>query len=330
MKTVFSGIQPTGKVHLGNFLGAIKNWVHLSNEENKNFFCVVDLHSITTHPDPKELKSNIEQTLKLLIAAGINLDNSIIYAQSSVPQHAYLSWILSSFCQVGELQRMTQYKEKADSLGSHAGIFTYPVLMASDILIHKANEVPVGDDQTQHLELTRNIAERFNLPVITFIDTPGAYPGIGAEERGQSEAIARSTDRTLSLGVPVISIIIGEGGSGGAIAIAAANKVLMLEHSIYTVASPEASASILWRSSDEAKVSAIASEMKITSKDLKKLGVIDQIIDEPIGGAHRERSQIIMQTKLAILDNLDNLSKLNPKELIQQRRDKFLKIGRNI
>ena len=162
MKTVFSGIQPTGKVHLGNFLGAIKNWVHLSNEENKNFFCVVDLHSITTHPDPKELKSNIEQTLKLLIAAGINLDNSIIYAQSSVPQHAFLSWILSSFCQVGELQRMTQYKEKADSLGSHAGIFTYPVLMASDILIHKANEVPVGDDQTQHLELTRNIAERFN------------------------------------------------------------------------------------------------------------------------------------------------------------------------
>ena len=162
MKTVFSGIQPTGKVHLGNFLGAIKNWVHLSNEENKNFFCVVDLHSITTHPDPKELKSNIEQTLKLLIAADINLDNSIIYAQSSVPQHAYLSWILSSFCQVGELQRMTQYKEKADSLGSHAGIFTYPVLMASDILIHKANEVPVGDDQTQHLELTRNIAERFN------------------------------------------------------------------------------------------------------------------------------------------------------------------------
>jgi acetyl-CoA carboxylase carboxyl transferase subunit alpha len=104
----------------------------------------------------------------------------------------------------------------------------------------------------------------------------------------------------------------------------------MLEHSIYTVASPEASASILWRSSDESKVSAIASEMKITSKDLKKLGVIDQIIDEPIGGAHREHSQIIMQTKLAILDNLNNLSKLTSKELIQQRRDKFLKIGRNI
>ena len=162
MKTVFSGIQPTGKAHLGNFLGAIKNWVHLSEQKNKNYFCVVDLHSITTHPNAKDLKSNIEQTLKLLIAAGINLENSVIYAQSKVSEHAYLSWILSSFCQVGELQRMTQYKEKADTLGSHAGIFTYPVLMASDILIHKANEVPVGDDQTQHLELTRNIAERFN------------------------------------------------------------------------------------------------------------------------------------------------------------------------
>src|SRR6056300_446948 len=162
MKTVFSGIQPTGKAHLGNFLGAIKNWVQLSNEKNKNYFCVVDLHSITTHPNRTDLKYNIDQTLKLLVAAGINLDNSIIYAQSKVPQHAYLSWILSNFCQVGELQRMTQYKEKADSLGSHSGIFTYPVLMASDILIHKANEVPVGDDQTQHLELTRNIAERFN------------------------------------------------------------------------------------------------------------------------------------------------------------------------
>ena len=129
------------------------------------------------------------------------------------------------------------------------------------------------------------LAEQFNIPVITFVDTPGAYPGIGAEERGQSEAIARSTDCTLSLKVPVISIIIGEGGSGGAIALAAANKVFMLEHSIYTVASPEASASILWRSSERAKDA--AESMKITANDLLKLGVIDKIIDEPLGGAHR-------------------------------------------
>ena len=173
-----------------------------------------------------------------------------------------------------------------------------------------------------------NLAEKYNIPVITFIDTPGAYPGIGAEERGQSEAIARSTDCTLSLKVPVISIVIGEGGSGGAIALAAANKVLMLEHAIYTVASPEASASILWRSSAKAKEAAIA--MKITSQDLLKLGVIDKIIDEPIGGAHREHAQMIMQTKLAILQSLSELNKLDSKELIKHRREKFLKIGENL
>ena len=139
------------------------------------------------------------------------------------------------------------------------------------------------------------LAEQFNIPVITFVDTPGAYPGIGAEERGQSEAIARSTDCTLSLKVPVISVIIGEGGSGGAIALAAANKVFMLEHSIYTVASPEASASILWRSSERAKDA--AESMKITANDLMKLGIIDKIIDEPLGGAHREPIQIISQVK---------------------------------
>ena len=146
------------------------------------------------------------------------------------------------------------------------------------------------------------LAEQFNIPVITFVDTPGAYPGIGAEERGQSEAIARSTDCTLSLKVPVISIIIGEGGSGGAIALAAANKVFMLEHSIYTVASPEASASILWRSSERAKDA--AESMKITAKDLLKLGIIDKIIDEPLGGAHRESIQMISQVKSHLKDTL--------------------------
>jgi tryptophanyl-tRNA synthetase len=126
MKTVFSGIQPTGKVHLGNLLGAINNWVHLSNEENKNYFCVVDLHSLTTHPDPSLMQENINETIKVLISSGINQKNSNIYIQSNVPEHVQLSWILSNFCQIGELQRMTQFKEKADQLGSHAGILTYP------------------------------------------------------------------------------------------------------------------------------------------------------------------------------------------------------------
>src|SRR6056300_696304 len=162
MKTVFSGIQPSGLVHLGNLLGAINNWVKLSNENSKNYFCIVDLHSLTGLPNKNDLKKSINDTLKVLVASGINTKTSVIYPQSKVPQHAYLSWILSNFCQVGELQRMTQFKEKASSFGTHSGLLTYPILMASDILIHKANEVPVGDDQTQHLELTRNIAERFN------------------------------------------------------------------------------------------------------------------------------------------------------------------------
>ena len=162
MKTVFSGIQPSGLVHLGNLLGAINNWVKLSNENSKNYFCIVDLHSLTGLPNKNDLKKSINDTLKVLVASGINTKTSVIYTQSNLQEHAYLSWILSNFCQVGELQRMTQFKEKASSFGTHSGLLTYPILMASDIFIHKANEVPVGDDQTQHLELTRNIAERFN------------------------------------------------------------------------------------------------------------------------------------------------------------------------
>ena len=162
MKTVFSGIQPSGLVHLGNLLGAINNWVKLSDGNSKNYFCIVDLHSLTGLPNKNDLKKSINDTLKVLIASGINLNTSVIYTQSNLQEHAYLSWILSNFCQVGELQRMTQFKEKASSFGTHSGLLTYPILMASDILIHKANEVPVGDDQSQHLELTRNIAERFN------------------------------------------------------------------------------------------------------------------------------------------------------------------------
>ena len=172
------------------------------------------------------------------------------------------------------------------------------------------------------------LAEQFNIPVITFVDTPGAYPGIGAEERGQSEAIARSTDCTLSLKVPVISMIIGEGGSGGAIALAAANKVFMLEHSIYTVASPEASASILWRSAERAKDA--AESMKITANDLLRLGIIDKIIDEPLGGAHREPAQMISQVKSYLKNTITELSQFTEKELIQKRRNKFLEIGQNL
>lgn len=172
------------------------------------------------------------------------------------------------------------------------------------------------------------MADRFSLPVISLVDTAGAYPGVGAEERGQAEAIARSTDACLSLGVPNIAVIVGEGGSGGAIAIATCNCVMMLENSIYSVISPEGAASILWR--DSARAKDAASTMKITSDDLSALGVIDSVISEPIGGAHREPAQTIHQVGNAIEASLKELSGLSPDELRQHRRDRFLDIGKNL
>jgi acetyl-CoA carboxylase carboxyl transferase subunit alpha len=173
-----------------------------------------------------------------------------------------------------------------------------------------------------------DLAERFGMPVITLVDTAGAYPGIGAEERGQAEAIARSTDRCLSLGVPLVAVIIGEGGSGGAVAIATANRVLMLEHAIYTVASPEAAASILWR--DPARAIDAATSMKITAQDLKQLGVIDVIITEPVGGAHRDTAMIFKQTAGAIAGALTEFSGMSADGIREQRQEKFLAIGRNL
>ncbi len=173
-----------------------------------------------------------------------------------------------------------------------------------------------------------DMAEQFRLPVISFVDTAGAYPGRGAEERGQAEAIARSIDRGLSLSVPFISVITGEGGSGGAVAIATADRVLMLEHSIYSVISPEGCASILWR--DGAKAQDAAKAMKITAQDLKGLGVIDGIIEEPLGGAHRAPDVAMKQVGSTILNELETLKALDPKALIEQRREKFLKIGRTL
>ncbi|WP_062226792.1 acetyl-CoA carboxylase carboxyltransferase subunit alpha [Aureimonas frigidaquae] len=172
------------------------------------------------------------------------------------------------------------------------------------------------------------MAERFAIPVLTLVDTAGAYPGIGAEERGQAEAIARSTETCLNLKVPLVSVVIGEGGSGGAIAIAAANRVLMLEHAIYSVISPEAGASILWR--DAARARDVAQAMKITAQDLKSFGIIDEIVEEPIGGAHRDRDAIIGRTADAVRRSLRDLSGLDGNALKAERRNKFLAMGRDL
>jgi acetyl-CoA carboxylase carboxyl transferase subunit alpha len=169
------------------------------------------------------------------------------------------------------------------------------------------------------------LADQFGVPVVTLVDTPGAFPGVQAEERGQAEAIARATEQCLALKVPMVAVIVGEGGSGGAIAIAAANRVLMFEHAIYSVISPEGCASILWRTADKAAEAAEA--MKITAADQHALGVVDRIVPEPLGGAHRDPDAAIGSLKGAIIEELDGCMALGPDELLAQRRAKFLAIG---
>jgi len=170
------------------------------------------------------------------------------------------------------------------------------------------------------------LANRFQIPVVSFIDTPGAYPGLGAEQRGQASAIATSIECSMSLNVPNISIIIGEGGSGGAIALASSNKVIMLENSIYSVISPEGCASILWR--DPSKSLQAADAMKLTAKDLLELGIIDEVIKEPLGGAHRDEETIAQDVKQSIIKNLKYYENFSREEVYEDRKAKFLKIGR--
>ena len=212
-------------------------------------------------------------------------------------------------------------------------------------LIDKKSVLIIGQDKGENLDtrIERNfgmmrpegyrkcirlmkLAERFQIPIVSFIDTPGAFPGIGAEQRGQASAIANSIETCMSLTVPNISIIIGEGGSGGAIALASSNKVIMLENSIYSVISPEGCASILWR--DPAKSLEAAEAMKLSAQDLLKLGVIDDIISEPLGGAHRNQDEIANNIKNTILENLNYFESMSPEEVFDHRKNKFLKIGR--
>ena len=171
------------------------------------------------------------------------------------------------------------------------------------------------------------LADKFNIPIISFIDTPGAYPGVGAEERGQAEAIAKSIECCMKLKVPTIAIVIGEGGSGGAIALASSNKVLMLENAIYSVISPEGCATILWR--DPKKMLDAAKAMKLSAKDLLELNVIDEIIKEPIGGAHRDKDLILKNVQNSLSKSLDDFQSMSGEEVFNNRKNKFLKIGRN-
>jgi len=177
---VFSGLQPTGNIHIGNYLGALKNWVSFQ-DSYETVYCVVDLHAITVPYDPVEFKKDRIAAAKVLLAMGIDPERSMFYFQSQVPQHAELSWILGTMTPTGVLNRMTQYKEKADKVGANLGLYSYPVLMAADILLFNADLVPVGDDQRQHLEMARDLAERFNNRFGEVFHIPEAYiPDVSA------------------------------------------------------------------------------------------------------------------------------------------------------
>jgi tryptophanyl-tRNA synthetase len=161
-KRVFSGIQPTGDFHVGSYVGALRNWVALQDDYDETIYCVVDLHAMTIPYEAADLRAGRHESAKMLLAVGVDPERSLLYYQSEVPQHVELAWILGTLTGLGQLERMTQFKDKADRAKQNLGIFAYPVLQAADILVHKAHAVPVGDDQAQHLELTRDLAQRFN------------------------------------------------------------------------------------------------------------------------------------------------------------------------
>ncbi len=188
---LFSGIQPTGEIHLGNYIGALRNWVSMQ-EEYEAIYCVVDLHALTAPQGPAELREATIRTAKALLAVGIDPDRSLLYVQSHVPQHAELAWILGTLASMGHLSRMIQYKEKSEKGGQNLGLFAYPVLQAADILIHRVHVVPVGDDQSQHLELTRELAERFNTRFGEIFPVPATItPKIGARVMSLKDPTAK-------------------------------------------------------------------------------------------------------------------------------------------
>ena len=243
----------------------------------------------------------------------------------------YVAALVTDFI---ELSGDRKYGEDAAILGGTGKFMGRPVLVmghekgrtTADRLKHNFGMArPEGYRKAVRL---MEMADHFDVPVLAMVDTAGAYPGIGAEERGQAEAIARSTEACLNLGVPNVAVILGEGGSGGAIAIATANRVLMLEHAIYSVISPEGAASILWR--DTAKAQDAATSMKITARDLEQLGIIDRIVTEPMGGAHRDPAAAIASAGEAIADAFAALKGLDREAVRRQRRDKFLAIGRGL
>jgi acetyl-CoA carboxylase carboxyl transferase subunit alpha len=280
-----------------------------------------------------DLEAKIEELSKLSETAGPGaFDNEIVALRERVQvlrKEAYAGLDAWQKTMVARHPQRPHLREYVGGLGRFRGM---PVVVMGHEKGHdtttrlKHNFGMARPEGYRKAVRLMDMAERFNLPVLTFVDTAGAYPGLGAEERGQAEAIARSTERCLTLGTPMVTTITGEGGSGGAIALAGANRVLILEHSIYSVISPEGAASILWRDGGRAKDA--ATNMKITAQDLIKLRIVDRIVEEPAGGAHSDPEAAIKAVGDAVEDELKKLSVLTPAELKRQRADRFYAIGR--
>ena len=267
-----------------------------------------------------EIYSNLDPWQKALVARHEDRPKSKFFIENLFEDFIPLSGdrfygedksVIAGFAKFSERSVLVIGQEKGDDLDSR-------------IQRNFGMMRPEGYRKTNRL---MRLADKFNIPIVSFIDTPGAYPGVGAEERGQAEAIARSIECCMELKVPTISIIIGEGGSGGAIALASSNKVLMLENAIYSVISPEGCATILWR--DPKKTLEAATAMKLSSKDLLDLSIIDEIIEEPTGGAHRDRDLILNSVKLSIQKILNEFNFMSRDEILLHRKNKFLSIGRN-
>ena len=272
------------------------------------------------HNKLAEIYSNLDPWQKALVARHEDRPKSKFFIENLFEDFIPLSGdrfygedksVIAGFAKFSERSVLVIGQEKGDDLDSR-------------IQRNFGMMRPEGYRKTNRL---MRLADKFNIPIVSFIDTPGAYPGVGAEERGQAEAIARSIECCMELKVPTISIIIGEGGSGGAIALASSNKVLMLENAIYSVISPEGCATILWR--DPKKTLEAATAMKLSSKDLLDLSIIDEIIEEPTGGAHRDRDLILNSVKLSIQKNLNEFDFMSRDEILLHRKNKFLSIGRN-
>ena len=297
----------------------------LKDPYNQDGLSEVDTKKITESQEEidkklKEIYSNLDSWQTTLVARHEDRPKAKFFIDNLFEDFVPLSGdrfygedkaVLAGFAKFNEKSVLVIGQEKGDSLESR-------------IERNFGMMRPEGYRKTIRL---MKLANKFNIPIITFIDTPGAYPGVGAEERGQAEAIAKSIECCMELNVPTFSIVIGEGGSGGAIALASSNKVIMLENAIYSVISPEGCATILWR--DPKKTLDAAKAMKLSSKDLLNLKVIDEIVPEPVGGAHRDRDLILQNVRQAIEKNLNEFFNMSGEEVLNHRKNKFLKIGRS-